>query len=68
MSKLKYWKFTMILVPVPAEQQGESSAAKIKTIHSVVVEVFVFSVGGRSARISLCLTCATSFVKTAIIA
>ncbi|KAF9812414.1 hypothetical protein IEO21_06217 [Rhodonia placenta] len=39
----------------------------MKTIRSVVVEIFVFSVGGRSARICLCLTCATPFVKTAIV-
>ncbi|KAF9813460.1 hypothetical protein IEO21_05567 [Rhodonia placenta] len=66
MSKFRCWKSTMILVPGPAERRDESSAAKIKTIRSVVVEIFVFSVGGCSARICLCLTHATSFVKTAI--
>ncbi|KAF9813456.1 hypothetical protein IEO21_05615 [Rhodonia placenta] len=38
----------------------------MKTVCSVVVKIFVFSVGGRSARICLCLTRATTFVKTAI--
>ncbi|KAF9805186.1 hypothetical protein IEO21_09162 [Rhodonia placenta] len=66
MTRFECWKFTMILVPGHARRRGKPSAAKMKTIRSVVVEIFVFSVGGRSARICLCLTRATPFVKTAI--
>lgn len=66
MSKFQCLKFMMRLVLGHAQRRGESNAAEMKTAHSVFVEMFVFLVGGRSARIYLCLTRATSFVETAV--
>ncbi|KAF9809075.1 hypothetical protein IEO21_07573 [Rhodonia placenta] len=57
----------VLLAPGHAQRRGDSNAAETKTIRSVFVEIFVFLVGGRSARIRLCLTRATSFVKSAVI-
>lgn len=47
-------------------QDEMTSAAEARTIYSTVAEIFVFSVGDRSARISLCLTRATPLAKTTV--